>query len=126
MGWWLVSLGIALVCGFAGYREASSRAKRTGDTPWGWSPWAWAGIWFWSFLLGVVLMAIATQGEPREPVIVRPSWVLRHAAILVGFPLGALLTLGGLTSLARGDRGAATPVAFLVLGTAFLGAAVYS
>ena len=86
----------------------------------------WAAVWFGSLFLGVVLMAIATRGEPHEPVTVRPRWVLRTATILVGFPLGALLTLGGMTSLARGDRGVATPVAFLLLGTALLGAAVYS
>jgi hypothetical protein len=56
-----VSLVIGLVFGFAGYQEAGRFAKRHGRTPWGWAPVVWGIVCFLSFLIGLVLLAIAER-----------------------------------------------------------------
>ena len=56
----------AVLFGFAGYQEARRFQRQYGETPWRWDPWVWAAILFLSFLIGIVLLAIAErQGRNR-------------------------------------------------------------
>lgn len=123
----LVPLGIGLIFGVAGYFAATNHAKRVGQCPWGWPPLLWGLVWFASLFVGAVLMAVATRST--EPAVeatatLRPRWVLRTGTIIVGFPLGALLTLGGFTSLIGGANSVVTSVVLLLVGTAILSAAI--
>ncbi|HEV3354124.1 MAG TPA: hypothetical protein VG076_14445 [Acidimicrobiales bacterium] len=124
----LVPLCVGLVFGVVGYVAANNHARRAGQSPWGWPPLLWAVVWFGSLFVGAVLMAIATRGSPDAAVqataTFRPSWVLRTGTILVGFPLGALLTIGGFASLLTGENGVGTSAILLLVGTAILAAAI--
>ena len=123
----LVPVGIGLAFGIVGYFAATTHSKRVGESPWGWPPLLWAAVWFASLFVGAVLMAVATRST--EPAVeatatFRPRWLLRTGTIIVGFPLGALLTVGGFTSLVGGENGVLTSAALLLVGTAILSAAI--
>jgi hypothetical protein len=55
------SLFLALVFGIAGHNEAKRFEKRYGRTPFGWRAYVWGIICFLSFLIGLVLLAIAER-----------------------------------------------------------------
>jgi len=51
----------------AGYRRARYFERRYGRTPWGWRPWGWAIALGLSFIIGIVLLAIAERsGRSRS------------------------------------------------------------
>lgn len=52
---------VATVFGVAGYQEARRFGRQYGRTPWGWDPLIWAVVMFLSFLIGLVLIAIAER-----------------------------------------------------------------
>src|SRR3954470_21297348 len=59
---------LAVLFAIAGHQEARRFARQYGDTPWRWDPWVWAVVMFLSWVIGVVLLAIAErQGRPRAP-----------------------------------------------------------
>jgi hypothetical protein len=51
----------------AGYQEARRFARQHGATPWGWDPWVWAIVMFLSWVIGLVLLAIAERQGRRHP-----------------------------------------------------------
>lgn len=60
---------LAVVFGLAGFLEARRFGREYGRTPWGWNPWVWGIVMFLSFLIGVILIAIAErQGRKAGPV----------------------------------------------------------
>ena len=52
---------LAVLFGVAGYQEARRFGRQHGRTPWGWDPWVWGIVMFLSFLIGVILLAIAER-----------------------------------------------------------------
>lgn len=62
-------LVLAVLFGVAGFLEARRFGREHGRTPWGWDPWVWGLVMFLSFLIGVILIAIAErQGRKAAPV----------------------------------------------------------
>src|SRR5580658_1822123 len=55
-----------------GYRISVSTSRRLGVTPWRWPPIVWAFICGASFIVGFILLAIATRST-RSAAIVAPS-----------------------------------------------------
>ena len=59
-------LVLAVLFAVAGYQEAQRFAKQHGSTPWRWDPWVWAIVMFLSWVIGLILLAIAErQGRRR-------------------------------------------------------------
>src|SRR3954453_8114826 len=59
-------LVLAVLFAVAGYQEARRFARQYGQTPGGWDPWVWAVVMFLSWVIGIVLLAIAErQGRSR-------------------------------------------------------------
>src|SRR3954453_13692130 len=59
-------LVLAVLFAIAGHQEARRFARQYGATPWRWDPWVWAVVMFLSWVIGVVLLAIAErQGRNR-------------------------------------------------------------
>src|SRR3954451_18319497 len=57
---------LAVLFAIAGHQEARRFARQYGDTPWRWDPWGWAVVMFLSWVIGIVLLAIAErQGRSR-------------------------------------------------------------
>src|SRR3954452_24279244 len=60
---------LAVLFAIAGYQEARRFARQFGATPWRWDPWVWAVVMFLSWVIGLILLAIAErQGRSRGPV----------------------------------------------------------
>src|SRR4051812_42765610 len=60
---------LAVLFAIAGHQEARRFARQYGDTPWRWDPWVWAVVMFLSWVIGLILLAIAErQGRSRGPV----------------------------------------------------------
>ena len=57
----IVQLVIAVLFAVAGHQEARRFARQYGRTPWGWDPWVWAIVLGVSFIVGIVLLAIAER-----------------------------------------------------------------
>ncbi|HTW18733.1 MAG TPA: DUF2510 domain-containing protein [Mycobacteriales bacterium] len=107
-----VFLIVAVVFGFAGYGEARRFARQYGRTPWGWDPWVWAVIMFLSFLIGLVLIAIAErQGRdhPQRPISQQPQ--LAYAGYGAGVPAAGIDRSAqfGITPAAPAAQWAADP-----------------
>ena len=84
---------LSCVFGLAGYQEARRFGRVYGRTPWGWEPLVWAVIMFLSFIIGLILIAIAErQGRHRPARPVPPPAVLTYAAGGVAAPGSALDT----------------------------------
>jgi hypothetical protein len=62
-----IALIFAVVFGIAAYQEANRFARRYGRTPFGWAPIVWGVICFLSFIIGIVLLAIAERSGRRNP-----------------------------------------------------------
>src|SRR4051812_12877458 len=59
-------LVLAVLFAVAGFQEARRFERQYGQTPWRWDPWVWAVVMFLSWVIGVVLLAIAErQGRSR-------------------------------------------------------------
>src|SRR3954471_20656866 len=59
-------LVLAVLFAVAGFQEARRFERQYGQTPWRWDPWVWAVVMFLSWVIGVVLLAIAErQGRNR-------------------------------------------------------------
>src|SRR3954453_18803871 len=59
-------LVFAALFAVAGYQRARWFERKYGTTPWGWHPAVWAVVMFLSWVIGVVLLAIAErQGRSR-------------------------------------------------------------
>src|SRR3954463_9524099 len=57
---------LAVLFAIAGHQEARRFARQYGATPWRWDPWVWAVVMFLSWVIGLVLLAIAErQGRSR-------------------------------------------------------------
>jgi hypothetical protein len=123
------ALVLALILGAIGWLAAQAETKRSGR-PWGMRPLAWAVIFAASFVVGAVLLAIATRKDrPAERLITsrggfRPVWFLRTAGTAILGPLGLLATvIGGIDAVTGPNRGADLAVALVgmgLLGSAFL------
>jgi hypothetical protein len=55
-------LAVVVLFAVAGYQESRRFAKQYGRSPWGWPPLAWAAVLGLSFLIGLVLIAVAERG----------------------------------------------------------------
>ena len=56
----------AVLFAIAGYQEARRFAGQYGATPWRWNPWVWAVVMFLSWVIGLILLAVAErQGRRR-------------------------------------------------------------
>jgi Protein of unknown function (DUF2510) len=65
----------AVLFAVAGYQEARRFARQHGATPWGWDPWIWAVVMLLSWLIGVILLAIAErQGRHRARQVTARAW----------------------------------------------------
>jgi len=59
-------LVLAVLFAIAGFQEARRFQRQYGETPWRWDPWVWAVVMFLSWVIGVILLAIAErQGRNR-------------------------------------------------------------
>src|SRR3954451_23782660 len=59
-------LVLAVLFAVAGFQEARRFERQYGQTPWRWDPWVWAVVMFLSWVIGIVLLAIAErQGRNR-------------------------------------------------------------
>jgi hypothetical protein len=58
---YLPQLILAALFALAGYKEAQRFARQYGRTPWGWQPWGWALALGLSWVVGIVLLAIAER-----------------------------------------------------------------
>src|SRR3954453_12683493 len=59
-------LVLAVLFAIAGHQEARRFERQYGATPWRWDPWVWAVVMFLSWVIGVILLAIAErQGRNR-------------------------------------------------------------
>lgn len=95
-------LVLAVLFAVAGYQEAQRFAKQHGSTPWRWDPWVWAIVMFLSWVIGLILLAIAErQGRKRgahtplawsasTPTSAVPGWSapVTPAAAVVAQPAG--------------------------------------
>lgn len=54
-------LVFAALFALAGYQEARRFHREYGNTPWNWEPLVWAIVLFLSWLIGIVLLAIAER-----------------------------------------------------------------
>lgn len=54
-------LVLVLLFALAGYQEARRFGRQTGRAPWGWDPWVWAIVLGFSFVIGVILIAVAER-----------------------------------------------------------------
>lgn len=69
-------LVFAVLFGVAGYQEARRFERQYGRTPWGWDPWVWAIVLFVSFLIGIILLAVAERqgrSQPAGPAPPQPA-----------------------------------------------------
>jgi hypothetical protein len=57
----LVGIILAGLFAVAGYQEARRFARQYGRTPWGWDPIAWAVALGLSWVIGIVLLAVAER-----------------------------------------------------------------
>ena len=57
----VVTLVLAAIFAVAGYQEARRFGRQYGRTPWGWDPAAWAAALGLSFIVGIVLLAVAER-----------------------------------------------------------------
>ena len=72
-------LVFAALFAFAGYREAQRFQRQYGDTPWGWDAWVWSVVLFLSWVIGIVLLAIAER-QGRNKAASRRSFAPQVAA----------------------------------------------
>jgi hypothetical protein len=63
-----VYLVVAVVFGIAGFQEARRFGRQYGRTPWGWDPLVWGVVMFLSFIVGLILIAIAERQGRRHPL----------------------------------------------------------
>jgi len=87
----------------AGYQEARRFARQHGATPWGWDPWVWAIVMFLSWVIGLVLLAIAERQGRRHPRRSIPPTLRRR--LLCRRPNGQLTPAAAISS----DGGTALP-----------------
>ena len=82
----MITLVLAPLFALAGYQEAKRFHQQYGRTPWGWDPWVWAVALGLSFLVGVVLLAVAErQGRSAAAKSARRGMpVERQVPALVG------------------------------------------
>ena len=75
----------AVLFAIAGYQEARRFARQHGATPWGWDPWVWAVVMLLSWVIGLILLAIAErQGRSRSPRSGVPVWSTPAQPVLYG------------------------------------------
>ena len=67
-------LVFAALFAFAGYREAQRFQRQYGDTPWGWDAWVWSVVLFLSWVIGIVLLAIAERQRLHGLLPGSQSW----------------------------------------------------
>jgi hypothetical protein len=74
-----VKLVLVAVFAFAGYQESGRFARTYGRSPWGWPDWLWGLVCGISFVIGIVLLAIAervgrnaAKHEPMPPAAMPP------------------------------------------------------
>lgn len=59
-------LVLAVLFAIGGFQEARRFQRQYGETPWRWDPWVWAVVMFLSWVIGIILLAIAErQGRNR-------------------------------------------------------------
>ena len=58
---YIPQLVLAALFALAGYKEAQRFSRQYGRTPWGWEPWGWALALGLSWVIGIVLLAIAER-----------------------------------------------------------------
>jgi drug/metabolite transporter (DMT)-like permease len=56
-----IYLVVAVLFGIAFYSSSESFKKKNGVTPWNWPSWLWGVVGFASFLIGLILWAIAER-----------------------------------------------------------------
>src|SRR3954463_9482571 len=66
-------LVLAVLFAVAGFQEARRFERQYGQTPWRWDPWVWAVVMFMSWVIGVVLLAIAER-QGRNRAAKRPAY----------------------------------------------------
>ena len=118
----IIAVGTAVI----GYSQASQYARHTGKHAWGLSPLGWAALFGCSLLLGAILFTIATSGRnaPKGGIprpVVRISWVLRWAGIILGLPFGALALSSGIAGFISGDPFVGSVLFTVTGGAAFFG-----
>ncbi|MBV9871062.1 MAG: hypothetical protein JO214_10615 [Frankiaceae bacterium] len=62
-----VQLAFAALFAVAGYQESRRFARTYGRSPWGWPDWLWALVLGFSWLIGIVLLAIAERQGRKHP-----------------------------------------------------------
>src|SRR3954470_575120 len=81
----VAQLVLAGVFALAGYKEAQRFGREYGRTPWGWRPWAWALALGLSFIIGIVLLAVAErQGRSAKRV---PAPVVAPTGPVYGYTI---------------------------------------
>lgn len=103
-------LVFAALFAFAGYREAQRFQRNYGATPWGWDPWVWSVVLFLSWLIGIVLLAIAER-QGRSKAASRSALVAHTAAMPAFATVGAAAySPGAVPAYGPGAVPAAQPV----------------
>jgi Protein of unknown function (DUF2510) len=86
-----VVLVLAALFAVAGYQEARRFERVYGQTPWRWKPWIWAIVMFLSWVVGLILLAIAErQGRKRPALSQMPSKPMFAATAPLAFSGHAL------------------------------------
>jgi hypothetical protein len=79
-------LVFAALFAVAGFQEARRFQRQNGATPWRWDPWVWAVVMFLSWVIGLVLLAIAERQGRARPAP-RAPYASGYGA---GFPQAAV------------------------------------
>jgi hypothetical protein len=110
----LFELVLAVVFAIAGYQEARRFSRQYGRTPWGWDPLVWALVLGLSFLIGIVLLAIAErQGRAKGARPLSQANTPQAAWPAPGWPVPERVhhaaTAGETPDLDQGSSAAQTP-----------------
>jgi len=104
-------LVFAALFAFAGYREAQRFQRQYGNTPWGWDAWVWSVVLFLSWVIGIVLLAIAER-QGRNKAASRRSYAPQVAATPTYAMAGAIAGASAYSpGVAPGAVSAAVPAA---------------
>jgi hypothetical protein len=88
----------AVLFALAGYQEARRFAGQYGVTPWRWNPWVWAIVMLLSWVIGLILLAIAErQGRRRARQSSTRAWPGVSQSIFAGADSHASLGYAAVT-----------------------------